>query len=382
MTKFTPFRIKILFKHLKILHLPSNFFTLQTAKYFFADLRKYKEYDDNKTNPQSQLLQDIKKILEEKYPGTPIKANEKIVAVQFADGTHDVEVVPAWELTNGSFRIPNSGNGGSWEDYDYRADIARVKDSEAKTGQTKFLIRAIKKWYDNCSVQVKTFEIEESVLSFFDSNTASQDRASLIKNFFEYFLDYTDDDKTKSHITTAINRAKKAVEFETNGEYDKAIDEWVKIFGNDFPKTINKTDNSIDELRKAYPSSREQFLDKDFNIPFRIDSRYSVKIDADVEQDGFRKKTLTEYILDKLPLRKRKSLSFKIISCNVPYPYQIKWKVRNFGEEAQNANDLRGEISNDGGRGAKTENTKYRGEHYVECYITLNPQKNILQFEG
>jgi len=282
---------------------------------FKMPFEKYKEYDDNKTNSQSQLLQDIKKILEEKYPDTPIKANEKIVAVQFADGTHDVEVVPAWELKNGSFRIPNSANGGSWEDYDYRKDIQKIKDSESKTGQTKFLIRAIKKWYDNCSVQVKTFEIEKTVLSFFASNTVSQNRALLIKNFFEYFLNNTYDDKTKSHITTAINRAKKAVEFETHEEYEKAIDEWIKIFGNDFPKTINKTDNSIDELRKAYPSSREQFLDKDFNIPFRIDSRYSVKIDADVEQDGFRKKTLTEYILDKLPLRKRKSLSFKIISC-------------------------------------------------------------------
>lgn len=42
--------------------------------------------------------------------------------------------------------------------------------------------------------------------------------------------------------------------------------------------------------------------------------------------------------------------------------------MRNFGDEAKNAGDLRGEISDDIGS-SKKEHTKYMGEHYVECFI-------------
>jgi hypothetical protein len=47
----------------------------------------------------------------------------------------------------------------------------------------------------------------------------------------------------------------------------------------------------------------------------------------------------------------------------------MKWKVRNFGEESRLAKDLRGEISNDQGRMRKNEHTRYKGGHYVECYV-------------
>lgn len=65
-------------------------------------------------------------------------------------------------------------------------------------------------------------------------------------------------------------------------------------------------------------------------------------------------------------------MTFKIIKSNIPEPFQVKWKVRNFGKEAMDANDLRGEIMDDDGSKTKIENTKYSGEHYVECYIIKN----------
>ena len=57
---------------------------------------------------------------------------------------------------------------------------------------------------------------------------------------------------------------------------------------------------------------------------------------------------------------------------NISLPYSIMWKVRNFGDEAKNAKDLRGEITYDKGSSTKEERTKYFGEHYVECYIVKN----------
>lgn len=56
----------------------------------------------------------------------------------------------------------------------------------------------------------------------------------------------------------------------------------------------------------------------------------------------------------------------------MPPPYTIYWKVRNGGEEAYRANQLRGEISVDGGSQSKVESTSYKGTHYVECYVAKN----------
>ena len=56
-------------------------------------------------------------------------------------------------------------------------------------------------------------------------------------------------------------------------------------------------------------------------------------------------------------------------SHNISKPYHMKWKVRNFGDEANKMGQLRGEITDDGGYEMKKENTRYYGEHYVECYV-------------
>ena len=119
-----------------------------------------------------------------------------------------------------------------------------------------------------------------------------------------------------------------------------------------------------------YPSTGEEVLTTNYGINIAIKPEYKVKVDARVEQDGYRPNWLSRISF----LKKKKKLIFKIIENNVPNPYEVMWKVRNFGDEAMNANDLRGEISKDQGENMKIENTKYLGEHYVECYIIQNNQ--------
>jgi len=122
-------------------------------------------------------------------------------------------------------------------------------------------------------------------------------------------------------------------------------------------------------LQQQYPSADEKFLDTDYRIPFAINPAYKVRIDATVTQDGFRSNWLSEFIKQKFNLKKKKKLLFSVVENNVPMDFSIKWKVRNFGDEAKNENGLRGEITDDFGSHSKEESTKYHGEHYVECYI-------------
>jgi len=340
---------------------------------FMLPQEKFDQYADNQSNGQSQLLQDIKKILEEKYPDTPIKAFGKVVVLKFADTQHSVELLPAWENKDGTFTIPNSESGGNWEYWNPRLEIQKINDSDSKTGKTKSLIRMIKKWTENCSVKIKSVDIENKILDFFQStNSFENEYALLVKDFLKFSIQTVVDEEIKSYLTTAFDRATKACNLESENDLEKAVEEWKKIFGDDFPKldTDKKlSESGIEDLAKMYPSAKEKFLDRDYGIKFLINPKYILKIDTLITQDGFRSNWLSEFIKRRYFLKKKKKLEFLILKNNVESPYTVKWKVRNFGEEAKLANYLRGEISDDLGYEKKKEDTKYMGEHYVECYI-------------
>jgi len=67
-----------------------------------------------------------------------------------------------------------------------------------------------------------------------------------------------------------------------------------------------------------------------------------------------------------------KSLMFHVVDCDVPGSYTLKWKVLNRGAEAQRRNEIRGQIVVDDGSRKRKETTKFKGEHFVECYAVKN----------
>lgn len=349
---------------------------------FIMPPEKFAQYDDNNSNCQSQLLQDVKAILKERYPNTPIKAFGKVVVLEFADSQHNVEIQPAWEKSDGTFVIPNSENGGSWEIVNPRDEIKKIQDSDNTTGKTKSLIRMTKKWTERCTVQIKSYEIEYKVLDFFTSNSTNLEYALIICDFFKYFYNSVSDESLRNHLNTALNRATKACDFESKQKLDDANKEWRKIFGDDFPSTgTNKSTVStfhqiISNLQSLFPANTEEFLDQKYGIATILSPSYSVKVDVNINQKGWRQNhwLLSEFQAKGYRIQKSANLVFKIVSNNVPAPYNVKWKVRNFGNEAKNLGALRGEITDDNGSETKTESTMYHGEHYVECYIIKNEQ--------
>ena len=68
---------------------------------------------------------------------------------------------------------------------------------------------------------------------------------------------------------------------------------------------------------------------------------------------------------------KRMKIDFRLrTSC--PEPFDLRWKVRNTGPDAERAHGLRGAILRDDGSRKRAESTLYRGEHYVEAYVVRN----------
>lgn len=215
---------------------------------FKMPVDEFDRFDSYESNGQAALLQEIKNILKEKYSTTDtIKAWGKVVLVKFTEGTHNIELLPAWENDNGTFKIPNSENGGKWEIFDPRDEINRFNDSNSKTdGYTADLIRMIKRWNLNTTtVSIKSYEITNFVISFLDQTDIKQiQQSERILKFFKYIKNKVSSDN-ESNVQTAIDRATKAIDYEKDEEKRKASEEWKKIFGEEYPlATDDKKDNA------------------------------------------------------------------------------------------------------------------------------------------
>lgn len=212
----------------------------------------YNRFKDQNGNGPSALLQEMRGILNRKYTTTDeIKGWGKVVLVKFADNTHNIEVLPAFELEDGTFIIPNTEGGGSWESFDPREQVKTFHESNNQTnGLTADLARMIKTWVKTTStLSYKSFTLLNDVQDFLKSNYQSgaeyNNYQQVVLDFLNYLKGSCDNDK-EGHVNTAIHRAEKAINFLSENKPREASQEWRKIFGNEFPIVLQ---NPIKERR-------------------------------------------------------------------------------------------------------------------------------------
>ena len=223
----------------------------------------FEKFDEYKSNGQSALLQEIKSILEEKYSTTDkISGWGKVVLIKFSDGKHNIEILPAYELDNKTFSIPNSENSGSWEKFDPRTEIKKFKKSDNKTNSlTSDLIRMIKAWKRNITtVDYKSYQLTIDVINYlnneFTNGATYNQYHNVVKNFFDSLKNICSND-IKSNVKTAYKHAVKAIEFMDDDKPKEASEEWIKIFGSKFPKVSKNPDNKSKDSSRTFfkPSS-------------------------------------------------------------------------------------------------------------------------------
>lgn len=199
---------------------------------------KFKNYDGN---GPSALLQEIRNILNKTFTTTDkIKGWGKIVLVEFAENKHNVEVLPAFELENKSFIIPNSENGGSWDIFKPRDQVNVFQSSNKKTNTlTADLTRMMKTWVKTTpSLNFKSYELLNNIITFLGTNYKNgaeySDYHLVMKDCFQY-LKNNCDSSFKNHLKTALDRITKAVDFIDDNKPKEASLELIKIFGDEFP---------------------------------------------------------------------------------------------------------------------------------------------------
>ena len=80
------------------------------------------KWDSYKVGGQYRLLHDAKAAIKRRYPSTTVKVDRLVVRVLYND--FHIEVMPAFKLADGSYKYPDTANGGSWKNTKPQAAIS------------------------------------------------------------------------------------------------------------------------------------------------------------------------------------------------------------------------------------------------------------------
>lgn len=339
----------------------------------------------NKQDGQSKLLSDTKKAILSRYPDSKIRVDRLVVTVTFVN--FHIEVQPVFEQEDGSFKYPDTKNGGSWKITKPREEIDEISSADKDKNQNlRRLCKMARAWKNKHGVAMGGLLIDTLAYNFLKSTDYYDDKSFsyydwLSRDFFRYLSELPEQTeyaalgskqrvkvkkKFQKKATKAYDLCLKAIEAENQSSVN---DKWKKIYGRPFP--ARKTDMAMESLSKSYSQgwkNTEEFIED----KFPVDIREYLKIDCEVIQDGFRKFLLRYALLHRIPLKSRKNLLFHIVECSVSEPYDIYWKVLNRGEEAKRRDCIRGQIFKDEGYKQRKEQTDFYGDHIVECYCVKN----------
>lgn len=214
----------------------------------------YTKYDSYYSNGQSALLQDVKKSIAKTFWNTELRGDGQVVKVSFSDGVV-FEVVPCFELNDGSFYYPDTHNGGSWKITKPRSEIKAINDLNNITNKNlKKLCRMIRAWKDYCNVPMGGLLIDTFAYRFL-KDWEYKDKSYLYydwmtRDFFKYLSEQNDNQSywlavgsnqyiySKGKFTekarTAYNNALNAIKYEEQNNEAMSNYYWREIYGRKF----------------------------------------------------------------------------------------------------------------------------------------------------
>lgn len=161
--------------------------------------------------------------------------------------------------------------------------------------------------------------------------------------------------------------------FDSNCTYDEAVKAWYNFFNHSY--WTNLQNIAVSEGCSTYKSQKIDETEEFIEDLYPVYEQYDVVIDCNVFGNGFKLMPIQKYMENYAPNFKKFiphnfTVKCKIGYTNCPAYDKVLWKVRNVGTEAEQRNDIRGEIED---RGKEiTEHSKFSGPHYIECYLIRN----------
>lgn len=340
------------------------------------DLERFKKVEGN---GPSQMLQEVKRCLQVRYPKTKLSGDGQVVVVEF--DKFRVEVLPAfYNAKDDSYTYGDTHDGGSWPTCKPRHEIGAVNARNKTSNRNlKRVCKMLRAWKDTRGAPMSGMLIDTLAYNFFKGNTDfdSTSYASypvLVRDVFTFLANLPSQDYwlapgSNQRVSSSGNfqrKAKKAaatcqeaLDADTDKQKEKL---WREVFGTRFFPAMAVT--------KSYQQSAtfrqtEEFIED----KFPLDIRYDLDIDCDVSRDGQNESRIRWLEKKFFWLQLNRRLRFYVVSCDVPKPFQVLWKVRNVGQLAESNNQIRGDIIADSGHLEKVERTSFQGSHFVECYV-------------
>jgi len=324
-----------------------------------------------------QLLELLEKTLKDIIPDKTIFQQSHSATIEY-DEEFGIDVIPAFEVNEKVYKIPEVVDSNeSWLKSNPKIHKEKLTEAnESSNDNLVPIVKLLKAWKrDKCDF-IKSFHLEllaveilnnskienyASGLNVFFSNAKNYiDSPCLLdpannQNYVDSYLGNDERKKFKNIITKEKETAQRAVELENNGNMDSAIAEWDKIFTFNPEKKKFIGEKYTHEKQLQYPENLQ----------------YKIKITAKL----FNPTTQTykeNYYSNSRKLPKGWKLKFHVDITHVPSPLTVYWQVVNTGREAELANDLRGNLLLDEGKNIRYEHTKYKGTHYMNCFIVKN----------
>ncbi|MGE4273809.1 MAG: cyclic GMP-AMP synthase DncV-like nucleotidyltransferase [Desulfitobacterium sp.] len=328
--------------------------------------------------------------------GTEPEVKTNCVRIKYSNGYHvDFAVYRRTKNGNGTYSYEHGGS--AWRSRDPKAISNwfsdQIKSKGAKLRKTVRLLKTFSKSRSSWIMPgglIQTVLCDEQLSTGYDRLDETfyylmKNIRDRLKIYIEVYnptdtgvsllLKQSDRDKMdnlKSRLDTYV--AKLDVLFDSNCSKTDAYNAWHEVFNHDYWTLASVTESaslskSAYERSAATFSNTEEFIEDEVNI----NEIYEVEIDCEATGDGFRTGPISTYIdrILKKFLPHNLSLKFYIKECNVPKPYDIWWKIRNVGPEAERRNCIRGDLLKTN-LPERKESTNFFGSHFVECYIIKN----------
>lgn len=202
-------------------------------------------------NKQSQLLQEVKRALGRTFPRTDLRADGQVILAPFQ--TYNVEVIPAFQRTDGTYLTAHTADDGTWRLSNPVAEYQRLQHvNSVSAGKATHLTKMLKAWKRECLVDIKSVSLEVLACVFLEQWPHRLRSLFyydwMVRDFFAFMHDYKDGwtlvpgtsekielgDTWFSKCQRAYQRSLKACEYEYGDYGFAAAAEWQKIFGKQF----------------------------------------------------------------------------------------------------------------------------------------------------
>lgn len=319
------------------------------------------------------------------------------VRISYAEGYHvDFAIYRRSKNFFGEYQYEHCGS--QWRKRDPKA-ITKwfLETNREKEYKLRIVVRLLKMFCKSRDVWVMPGGLVQSVLleehfekderidkMFYQTIKSVRDRLIYNKGIYNptdrsqsLKLIKKDDDRLQrleERLTKYIN--KLDILFVEDCNNKQAIEAWNDFFNHSYWQEQYDNAKTVSTLEKsAFAITDEEYIfneSEDFiQYLFPMEGRYKLTLECNVEQNGYRIDTLMNMLRKGKWLSPQKTLNFFISLNTTPRPYDIYWKVKNRGEEAKRRNQVRGQIVKTNSE-THTENTNFKGSHFVECYIVKN----------